>query len=482
MIAAAVALSAVLWHFGSGLRPVPGLAFLAPLPVLLLAGRVSPAVAFVSGTVAWLTGELQMWTYLTNTLEQPAPFTVALLGGSAAVFGGLVTLTGILLTRGRPAAATLALPAGWTAFEFVVSLTSSTGAWWSIAYAQADVRPLIQSASLTGVWGITFLILLAPAAIAVLVHPAVTAAQRLRIASATAVVAVGVAAFGAWRLATEPQRETVRVGLVAVAQPPDFVPVDTPEGRDMVTRAVAEIDRLADQGARVVVLPEKSWRADESTLPLLADPLTEVAARRDIHVIAGLVLTRTGETINAAIDFPSRTVYAKHYLIPGLEDEFAAGTAYRQVPGEPWSLTVCFDLDHPALVRANRNLGSTMLLVPALDFTDDYWLHSRMAVLRGIESGLAIARAPQLGELVASDARGHILASARTDTSRTTTVLATIPQPSAPTLYARFGDWFGWIAIALFAITLIGAAWPHTRARGTEVPKDPIGKRISLAP
>ncbi|WP_067534898.1 nitrilase-related carbon-nitrogen hydrolase [Nocardia crassostreae] len=456
--AAAIALSAALWHFGTGLHPLPGLAFLAPLPVLLLAPRVGGPAAFLAGALAWLGGQAQMWSYFTVTLEQPAAFTVALLGGSALVFGALIALTRVLLLWHRPVLAALVVPAGWVTLEYVLSLAGSTGAWWSIAYTQADVLPFIQTAASTGVWGLTFLILLVPAAAAAVAAPATTRAQWIRVGGGLVVALTAVTAFGAWRLAAPYEREHVRVGLVAISQPPDYVPVDSPDGRDMVARAITEIERLADQGARAVVLPEKAWRADESTLPLLSGPLTEVAARRNVHVVAGLILTRGGTSVNAAIDFPSGVTYAKQYLVPGLENDLTPGTEFTLVPGEPWALAVCFDLDRPNLVRANQRRGATLLLVPALDFTDDHWLHSRMAVLRGVESGMGVARSAQLGELVAGDSRGRVLTSVRADISATATALADIPLTESRTIYARFGDWFAWLSVALFLLAALGAA------------------------
>ncbi|MEU2253884.1 nitrilase-related carbon-nitrogen hydrolase [Nocardia xishanensis] len=456
IIAAATVSSAVLWHFGTGLQPLAGLAVLAPIPVLLIAPRVSAGIAFLVGALSRLGGELQLWSYFVDTLEQPAPVTALLLGGTAVAFGAAVVLTRALLVRGRMTLAALALPAVWVVLEYLLAVLGPFGAWWSIAYTQADVLPLIQTAALTGLWGITFLILLVPATIGVLTAPRATRVQRLRVGGGVAVLLLAVAAFG-WSRSVVPQDpDSTRVGLLAVSQPEDYVPVDTPEGRDMIERAAREIERLADHGAQVVVLPEKAWRADEYTLPLLAEPLVELAHRRGIHIIAGLVLTRAGDSVNAAIEYPSGVVYAKHYLIPGLEDELRPGTEWQRVPGTPWALAVCFDLDRPSLVRENVRRGAELLLVPALDFTDDTWLHSRMAVLRGVESGVGVARAPQLGQLVASDDRGRVLGTERTGVTVTRSVVASIPRPVGRTLYARCGDWFAWTSAVLCAVTVAG--------------------------
>ena len=55
----------------------------------------------------------------------------------------------------------------------------------------------------------------------------------------------------------------------------------------------------------------------------------------------------------------------------------------------------------------------SLLLVPAWDFDVDGWLHGRMAILRGVESGFSIVRAPKQGILTVTDDRGRVLAGGR---------------------------------------------------------------------
>ncbi|MEC3913174.1 nitrilase-related carbon-nitrogen hydrolase [Nocardia sp. CDC160] len=454
----------MLWKFGTGMHPWAGIAALAPIPVLLIAPRVAAGVAFGAGFLSWFVGAIPYLRYFLVTVEQPPLSAIGLLVGTAAVYGGLIVLTRRLIRRGRVGLAVLALPSGWVVMEYLISVGGPFGAWWSVAYTQSDVLPLIQIASLTGWLGISFLVMLVPAIAAVLIDTGISAQARVRCAAAGLVLAIAVGGYGFWQL-SDSSGPTVPVGLVAVAQPEDYVPVDSPDGLDMITRVVAEVERLADRGAKAVVLPEKSWRATESTLPTLAGPLSEVATRRNVHVIAGLLLTRGDATVNAAIDYPTGLIYEKHYLVPGLESDLRPGHDWTRIPDTSWALAICFDLDRPALVRANRARGATLLLVPALDFRDDRWLHSRMAVLRGVESGIAVARAPQLGQLVASDPHGRLLATADTDITITRSVLAELPQPTRGTLYARVGDWFAALAGLLFALAVLASAGTrrHTR-------------------
>ena len=59
-------------------------------------------------------------------------------------------------------------------------------------------------------------------------------------------------------------------------------------------------------------------------------------------------------------------------------------------------------MDFPRLSREYGKDGAAVLLVLAWDFSDDGWLHGRMAILRGVESGFSIARAPKQGGYSAS--------------------------------------------------------------------------------
>ncbi|MGY0500965.1 nitrilase-related carbon-nitrogen hydrolase [Nocardia sp. FBN12] len=446
---AATVSSAVLWGIGTGLHPIPGIALLAPLPVLWLAPRRTAAAVFAAAVLSWLGGNARYWSYFTGTLEQPRSTTVGLLVGSALVFGACVVLFRKLLLQHRFGWAVLALPAAWTAAEFLFGSVGVFGAWWSIGYSHAGVDPIVRVAALTGVWGISFLVLAASSVIGTTTAPGIPTSRRLTLVGVTAVVSAVVIGMGLWSAVAASSGPITRVGLVALAQPPMYVPVASPDGARMINDAVAAVDELADQGAEVIVFSEKAWHASRADLFLLRDPLTAVAARRGVHVVVGLELEQAGGTVNAAIAYPGETIYAKRYLVPGLESELQPGTVPVRIPGRPWALAICFDLDRPALVRQNRTDGATLILAPALDFGVDHWLHSRMAALRAAESGIAIARSAQLGELTAIDARGSVRVSVRTDISETRSAMADIRTAGDRTPYARWGDWFGALSIAL---------------------------------
>ncbi|WP_143078966.1 nitrilase-related carbon-nitrogen hydrolase [Nonomuraea pusilla] len=436
--------SAVLLHFGTGLHPVAWLTWLAPLPVLLAAPRVRGGPAFAAGTLAWLGGQLRLWPYLTGTLEMPVAVTAGLLAGPALLFGLGVLLHRSLLARRRPLSAVLALPALWVGVEYLMALAGPHGAWWSLAYTQADVLPVLQTASVTGVWGITFLLQFVPATVAALLAP--DAPRRLPVAVTGGALMALALAYGFARLGTGQEDEQHReVALISTDEPRDTGELDSPQGRDLLQRYGRAIDVAAARGAEIVVLPEKTFGVATARLPL---------ARPGVAVVAGVAL-RTGTTrTNSALAGPSGDRYDKHHLIPGLESEFTPGRTLTFLGRTTMGLIICKDLDFPWLVRQYRQAGATALLAPAWDFDDDAWLHSRMAMVRGVESGLSVARAARQGVLTVSDTRGRVLAEGRSGKPGVTTVFAALPQQGAATVYTRLGDWAAWSSVAMLLIAL----------------------------
>ncbi|MDX3113246.1 MULTISPECIES: apolipoprotein N-acyltransferase [Streptomyces] len=460
--------SSVLLLFGTGLHPLPWLTWLAPLPVLWPAPRVGARVACCAAGLAWLLGQSRMWPYFLGTLGMPFPAAGAVILGQALVFALLTWAYRRLLLSGRPLTAVAAVPAGWVALEYVLSLTLPHGAWLSLAYTQTDVLPVLQTASLTGPWGITFLVMGLPAALAVATTPQVRGRGRVLVVAAL-VLALPLG-YGMWRLGQPHPVSTARVALLDTDRPDDTVDLATTAGRRLLDRYVARI-RALPRSTNTVVLPEKTFAADARTLPILIDAIRRPAVEHRQDIVVGLVLHRAGTSYNAALGFRAHggepVLYLKHHLIPGAEEELRPGGGLTFVaPGH--GLIICKDLDFPALVRDYRSHGAALLLAPAWDFTEDGLLHSRMAVTRGVESGLTVARAARAGRLTVSDPYGRVLAERITGHDDFTTVTAALPARVGATVYDRFGDWFAWLCMLLLAPVAVGrrriARGPRPRA------------------
>ncbi|NUQ88323.1 MAG: acyltransferase, partial [Glycomyces artemisiae] len=208
--------TAAMLALGFWLDPVWWLMWAAPIPMLLAVPRLGLWAALLTAEAAWLGGTARIWWYLADSLEMPPVFIIV----SVVVFTGLYTaatlLYRVLMRRGRHWAAFLAFPAGVVAVEYLGSVINADagGEWWSLAYTQAGQTAVLQLASVTGIWGITFLLMAIPSAVATVLAPG---ARRGRAIGIGATAAAGLAAalvFGLVRPVD--QGPTVRAGALAL--------------------------------------------------------------------------------------------------------------------------------------------------------------------------------------------------------------------------------------------------------------------------
>jgi apolipoprotein N-acyltransferase len=449
----AAMLSGAAWWLGTGLAPIPWLTWLAPLPVLLAAPRLRWQYAMLAALASGACAGLNMWHYLCGVIGLPAMVGVLVAAGPAVTFAMGVRLHRLYALRGQLVRAALVLPAMWVGVDYLSSLASPHGVFGSLAHSQVDLLPVLQLASVTGLWGVSFVVLLAPSALAVVLLPGARPRLRASIGGAALLAVVAVLGFGVARLQA-PATGSMRIGLASLSGP-FHAPLAAPEGQALLQRYLAVIDQLAAQGAQAVVLPETAFSSAQAAIPELAAS----AARHGIWIDAGVAAKDAEQQLrNQSIAFgpaPSQIgAYAKHHLIPGLENQYQPGTGYTMLPGGRTGLAICKDMDFHDTGRAYAQRGANLLLVPAWDFDIDGTLHSRMAVLRGVENGFAIARAARRGKLTLSDDRGRIVAEA-SDQHGDAQLVATVPLYQSVTLYGRWGDWFAWGCLALLALILL---------------------------
>ena len=466
-VIASTLLSAVLLLFGTGLEPLAWLTWLAYLPVLWLAPRTGARMACCAAGLASVLGQSRMWPYFLGTLEMPLAAAGALILGQALVFALLVGVYRQLLLNGRLLTAVAAVPAGWAALEYVLSLALPHGAWLSLAYTQANVLPVLQTASVTGPWGITFLVMGLPTALAAVTAPQLSGRSKGRVLLVAAIVLALPLGYGTWLLSLPRPGTTARVALLDTDRPNDTTGLATTAGRHVLDRYLTRI-RALPHSTRAVVLPEKTFAVDERKIPDLTAPIRRLAVERRQDIVVGLVLDRAGTSYNAALGFRAHggkpVLYLKHHLIPGAEEGLRPGGGTTFVsPGH--GLIICKDLDFPALVRDYRSRGAAVLLAPAWDFTEDGWLHSRMAITRGVGNGLTVARTSRAGRLTVSDPNGRVLAEKASGRGDFTTITARLPARAHTnrTVYTRFGDWFAWLCLLLLAAVAVRAVLSRAR-------------------
>lgn len=482
-LAAVLTTAALIW-FGTGLEPYWPLMWVAPLPVLLFALEAGAwATAGVAGS-AMILGLLNLWSFIHGALQAPLPVLVRIYAIEGTMFALAVLLFRALAKRGAYWAALLVFPALWVSFEWLLNLTSPHGTGGSLAYTQLAFLPFLQLASITGPWGMSFLLLAFSAALALAGHLRTEApAQGYRILGATGAVIIAVLVFGAARLLLPPPAGAlVEVGLVASDGPNEGVMEGAP-AEQLFKDYALRVQQLAREGAAVVVLPEKTAVVVEPDTTRFDQQFQSLADQGRLRVVVGVLRVvppgpghpQKVRYNEARIYSPGARVesYDKEHMLPPFESNLTPGTSLTVLradagPGS-WGVAVCKDMDFTQLSRHYGQAGAGLMLVPAWDFFQDWIQHGHMAIMRGVESGFGVVRSAKGGSLFVSDNRGRILAEIRSDTTPFTALAASVPQAHDPTLFLRLGDWFAWVAVALLVFCVAQLARrPAAERRGID--------------
>ena len=484
----AVGVSVVLVWFGNGLEPYWPLLWLAPLPVLVIALRGSALQAGLAVGLPWLIGSFSLWGYL-HRLALPLIVFIGIFGIAAAAMALAGILFRALVRGGAIWSGLLAFPATAVAAEYVRNLTTPHGTAGSLAYSQLDFLPFLQLASITGPWGMTFLMMLFPAALAIAFHLRRTAPkQAVRVLAASLGALASVLLFGVLRLGTSDAGQQVRVGLVASddAGNADVAGPGADTSR-LFAQYAAEARQLAERGARIVVLPEKLGVVLQDAAGGGGNQLLQqVADETGAVIVVGEVYVDGGAHYNRALVFrPGRGAlsYDKHHLLPPFESPLTPGTTELTFAGAvgTYGVEICKDMDFTPLSRDYGRAHAGLMLVPAWDFNMDRTWHGHIAIMRAVEDGFSLVRAAKNGYLTVADSRGRIVAESRSDAQLPfTTLLASVPAGHSSTLYILLGDWFAWVACVVSLACLARALL--LVVSGSSVPSDHLHMQQSELP
>lgn len=484
--------------FGHG-----AVAFVALVPLLVaIAGvpaRRALRLGYLSGAVAALG--LLYWTALTVIQfgRIPAPVAAVVMLLLCAAFALFPLLFGWGLGRLTSAfgpRALLLAPVLWTATELLRAHTFFRFPWCLLGYATIDLLPFAQVASLFGVYGASFLVMLVNALLALALVSPLTA-RRASLAAAALLFAWG--GLGLWTMAVPVvEQGRVRVGLVQAS-----VVQDQKWDPDFAEQNVARHERLARdaaaRGARLVVWPE-------SAVPSYFDHDPELAARlrrlvretgtwlvfgnddmelgaegRPRPFVGAKMLTPAGELalryhkmrlvpfgeyvpmkplLTLGGRYAAKLVQQVADFEPGDEAVVAAG------PGGALGAFICYEAVFPDLARAFVRGGAGLLV----NITNDGWYgrtsaphqHLAMARMRAIETRRYLVRAANTGITAIVDPRGRLLA--RTELFDQTVLVGEAGFATGTTLYVGIGDAFALACLAAGALATALARPPLAAA------------------
>ncbi|TET51283.1 MAG: hypothetical protein E3J64_07075 [Anaerolineales bacterium] len=465
--------------FSNGRWIVPLATWLAPVFFLRYTRSQRPLPGLVLGGLATGASFLISWLGMTpldgNTLYWPVFFWLGV------AFWLPYCADRLLSPRVRGFASTLVFPLAFTSFELIYTLVNPFLSNGSLAYTQYPYLALIQIVSLTGLSGVTFLVTWG----ASLLHWAwdhrfAWREIRLGVAAYAAVLAA-VLAYGGARLATAPPLEqTVRAAAIAATTHTAQLRIaahDDPAAASAHRQAVLDdylerTQQQAAEGAMIVVWDELAVPTNLDEEPAYIQQGQELAREEGIYLMMALGVDLSPSATSSRIPRENKAVligpdgeiiwdYIKSFSTPGGRSVSGEGTLpIADTPLGRLTASICFDIDHPGLIRQAGRAEVALMLNPAWNGDEDASLQLHMAAFRAIENGFTLLRPTGGGYSAVADTRGRLLVAAATSAADGV-LTADVPIQHQPTLYSRIGDVFGWICVAAFvSLALRGIVRP----------------------
>jgi len=410
------------------------------------------------------------WIIMANNLYSGMPVWVSIL--TALIYGIIFYLPFLadrLMTQKiKGFLGTLIFPLTWVTLEFLLSLTPANS-WFSLAYTQHDNLELIQLASVTGIWGISFLI----AWFASMVNwsweqkfsmPVIWKGISLYLSILIVILLLG----GAYLNFLPADSDTVRVAAITRSFDMDIEAKkckgDVPCLQKLFNKSLDEFlkdsKKAASFGAKIIMWQENGLAAYHYDEEEYIDKGREFAIQENVYLLMGMYMLSNDRTVDenkAFLITPSGQVseYLKNHLTPGDNHILGDGRVLIQESdyGKLGTI-ICQDTHAIPFVLQAGKANVDIILIPNHNWESITPYVARMAHFRAIENGFSMVRADYHGLSTAVDYHGNVLAQMNDFTTEETIMVADIPTKGIKTIYSQIGDLFAWLCVLGFLIMI----------------------------
>lgn len=481
---------------GSGLLlaaafPRPDLfpfAWVALIPLLLVMRHRPFASGFTAGAVFFAT--VLYWLNFVMTtyggLQPVFSFLAYLfLITYLAVYFGLATWVACRLEVALKLPYLFTLPPLWVALEYLRGTLFTGFPWAIIGYSQQNFSLAIQSSDVTGVYGVSLMLVAVNCAIA-----GVIAAPQKRLAwlgvAATIMISISHFGYGVWRESQplEQRAEQLRVALIqgnieqAQKWAPDNRQSSIDRYRSLSIQALVNQPDLVvwPEAATPFFLQDRSELAEQvKQLPgqlnaslLVGSPAyRQLSADQYQYYNSAYLFSSSGEELgrsdkNHLVPFGEYVPLGKlltfiDKLVVGVGD-FSPGEV-RPLPlnGHLLGVLICYEAIFPQLAREYVQQGSSLLV----NLTNDAWFghssapyqHLAMTRFRAIENRVWIARAANTGISALISPAGNVTLAG--PIFEPLHLSGSVGLGAEATFYTRFGDIFAYICLGISGAFLI---------------------------
>ena len=362
-------------------------------------------------------------------------------------------------------------PIAATALDFFQANGSPFGTFGASAYSQRGFLPVMQIASVTGIWGITFVMSLFASTVNRFWEGN---ASPLSWASAGLLVLILGLSLGRTLLPAQPKQTAVIAGFslpegTLSKSLSQFKSGDEAGFRQAMDELHAaelnQIRTLAQDGANIVVIQEGGVIGMTDQIEKMIADAGTLAKEENIYVVLPTFDIEQMPPVNSIyIVDPNGDVVLHHIKYGGnMFEGTLKGDGVLQTVDTPYgklSAIICWDADFPNIVKQAGAQNVDLLIVPAQDWLGVRDIHAGMATFRAVENGLTVFRQTGQGVSLVSDPYGKVLN--RVDSfEESASEFVSIQKVSTPTgsvntLYPKLGDMLGNIMLVALLGLFIG--------------------------
>jgi len=461
--------------------------------------------SFFVGSMYWIAIPLHNFADVRMAL---AILPMLLLAAVLAGYCGVAIWAGEFCARRLRIPMVVIMPIAWAAVEWVRSYFPIGFPWNLLGYAAYSYLGIIQFAEVTGVYGISALIVLFNAVAYVVFFRRGNSRLQATSLSALTVIMLVVFGFGIYRLQqlkSAPPQGSFRVAMVQGNIPqslkwdPDFLPQSFRIYQDeSVAAARHGVDLVVwpEAAAAFPFQPDDRYPADLAEDASYRDALLKLAGAIRTPILFGApaltvrdgrygffnradLVSAQGELV-AHYDkinlvpfgeyvpahkflgyFVNRVVEGFGELIPGTEQTLFP------VKGARLGVLICFESVFPNLTRLEVKEGADVLV----NITNDAWYGDSsapyqalaMAAMRSVETKVPMIRTANTGISAIIKPSGEI--TARTPLFKRGTEIEDVAWRPVRTVYTMVGDLFSEICLSLTVLGVL-AAWLRPRKPG----------------
>lgn len=449
----------VFLFFFNGRWILPIAAFLAPLFLIRFLRVQKPFIGFLFIILAGWISNIFIW----KEMLPMSGFFYYFLMFMMSLFTALTFLIDrVYSQKFKGIISTLIFPSTYVLMEFIVVSTNPSGSYGTLAHTQTSL-PLLQIISLTGIWGVVFIITWTSSIINWLWDYSF---QKSKINLALLVYGIpllSIMLFGQIRLFADTVDETVRIASINISK------------ETLHNRFNANVDSLAEKandnflthceiaaasGAKIVFGIEALINLNEDQESEFIEKAKAIAQNEGIYMGLPMEVMLEGfpevrpENKITWISPQGQVLYTFHKAkpTPG-EGNYGDGiikyfdSTYGRI-----SSTICFDMDFPALISQVNKMNIDIMLVPGNDWQEITPYHTYVASVRAIEQGFNMVRAVSRGFSASFNYKGQLLSSMNYYETDDLILYSDVPTKGQRTIYSIIGDYFAWMCIIFLTI------------------------------